>query len=387
MNHHQELLQKIAAGNSTPEERAALSEWLKTLSEQVYHQVLLDYAEIMSQQTVSDFHNAALLEKVNADIARAEQVTLAVPVYRRMWFRYSAAASILVAALLSWYIFSPFKAAVPVATTNIPPGSNKAVLTLANGRQIVLNSAQNGLLGKQGTVQIIKLDSGLLSYQGATTTGEVLYNTIATPRGGQFQVLLPDGSRVWLNAASSLRFPTAFTGADRAVTLTGEAYFEVAQNQAKPFAVTVNNMKVQVLGTSFNIMAYEEEGAVNTTLVSGAVKVNCENNQAVIAPGQQAVLPTGKSQFEIGAANIEAAVAWKEGHFLFDNNDIYTIMRQVGRWYDVEISYQGDLSGITLSGAISRKKYVSQVLDILATTGRVQFEMKDNRIIVMAKQQ
>lgn len=381
MNQHQELLHKIAAGNSTPEERASLREWLQTLSEPAYRQILLEYGDLLMQQSITEPYNALLLDKINEQINAATQTSAAPPIYRRLWFRYSAAASLLAALIICWVLFKPAK--TPAYST-IQPGGNKAILTLANGQEIALDQAQNGILGQQGAARIIKVDSGLLSYHTAGTTGEVQYNTISTPRGGQFQVILPDGSRVWLNAASSLRFPTTFTNGERTVTLTGEAYFEVASQAEKPFTVAVNKIKVAVLGTSFNIMAYAEEKKISTTLLTGAVKVSTPEQQVIITPGQEAVLTDGNTQFVTNNANISTAIAWKNGKFLFDETDIYSIMRQVARWYDVDIRYEGDLTGITLSGGISRQQYISQLLEILQSTGNVKFELKDKQITVMA---
>lgn len=381
MNQYQELLQKIAAGNSTPEERASLREWLQTLSESTYQQILVEYGDLLVQQNVTEPYNAALLKKINEQITIAEQTHPSTPLYRHLWFRYSAAASLLAALLLCWFLFKPAKTPVYSA---IQPGGNKAILTLGSGQQIVLNNAENGVLGQQGASQVIKIDSGLLSYHVAGTTSEVQYNTITTPRGGQFQVILPDGSRVWLNAASSLRFPTVFAGHERTVDLTGEAYFEIAPQPEMPFTVAINHIKVAVLGTSFNIMAYTEEKKISTTLVTGAVKVSNGDNQVTIAPGQEAILDAGSTQFKINNANIAATIAWKDGKFLFDETDIYSIMRQVARWYDVDIRYEGDLTGITLTGGISRQQYISQLLEILQATGNVKFKLKDKQITVTA---
>lgn len=381
MNQYQELFQKIAAGNSTPEERASLREWLQTLNESTYQQILIEYGDLLVQQNVMEPYNAALLKKINEQITIAEQTPPFTPLYHRLWFRYSAAASLLAALLLCWFLFKP--AQTPVYSA-IQPGGNKAILTLGNGQQIVLNNAENGVLGQQGASQIIKIDSGLLSYHVAGATSEVQYNTITTPRGGQFQVILPDGSRVWLNAASSLRFPTIFAGHERTVDLTGEAYFEIAPQPEMPFTVAINHIKVAVLGTSFNIMAYTEEKKISTTLVTGAVKVSNSDNQVTIAPGQEAILDAGSTQFKINNANIAATIAWKNGKFLFDETDIYSIMRQVARWYDVDIRYEGDLTGITLTGGISRQQYISQLLEILQATGNVKFKLKDKQITVMA---
>lgn len=266
---------------------------------------------------------------------------------------------------------------------DVAPGGDKAVLTLADGSQIVLDSTQNNPLPLQGNTSILKLD-GLLAYNVPdNTTGEILYNTVSTPRGGQYQVVLPDGTRVWLNAASSLRFPTAFTGKDRHVELTGEAYFEVAKDKSKPFIVAVQDMQVEVLGTHFNIMAYGEETSIKTTLLEGSVKVTQAGDQKVLRPGQQAMLTREPTGILVEAVNTEEAVAWKNGYFIFENESIESIMRKVSRWYDIEVSYQGKIENMHFVGKISRYENVSEVLKMLELTGAVHFKIEERRVTVM----
>jgi ferric-dicitrate binding protein FerR (iron transport regulator) len=210
----------------------------------------------------------------------------------------------------------------------------------------------------------------------------MMYNTIRTPRGGQYEVDLPDGTHAWLNSASSLRFPTTFSGPKREVTLTGQGYFEVAKNKEYPFIVHAGAMEIKVLGTSFDIMAYGDEPECNTTLVDGAVIVKHQGAERLLKPGEQAHLDLSSQTMGIRNADVEEVIAWKNGKFQFGKSSIKTIMRQIARWYDVEIEYKGDLSGLQLSGIISRKGDVAELLDALEETGDVHFTTENNRIIV-----
>jgi transmembrane sensor len=306
-------------------------------------------------------------------------------------YKLAAAAVLLIllgAGFSWWYRAAPRSAMVAATTTPvIIPGGNKAILTLGDGSTIVLDSARDGALGHQGSTRIIKLDSGRLAYAVNNNSNEVnaapQYNTISTPRGGQYQVVLPDGSQVWLNAASSLRFPVAFTGNDRSVTLTGEAYFEVAQQANKPFIVRTRGMQVNVLGTHFNVMAYPDEGRVKTTLLEGAVSVSGGNATSLMKPGQQASINDEGNSFQISRPDVEDVMAWKAGEFRFRNTDIRMIMRQIARWYEVDIAYKGDLSGIKLYGSMTRKENVAQLLELLEQTGMVHFSTSGNKVTVM----
>lgn len=331
-----------------------------------------------------------LLENIRQQLFLHEPV--AAPVYaippftKRTWFRWSAAAILFFLLAGSTYFFllssksvAPYSHTVP----KIIPGGDKATLTLANGQKVILDQASNGNLAVQGGIKIIKLDNGLLSYQGQSATGAIAYNTLTTPRGGQFQLELPDGSHVWLNSASSLRYPTTFTGNSREVELDGEAYFEVSENKLKPFKVKTSDVSVQVLGTGFNVMAYQDDAIIKTTLVHGSVRVASGSQQLVIKPGQQANLTSGARQFTLTEPDMEEVLAWKEGKFRFTNTPVQAIMRQIARWYDIKVIYKGDISDVALSGFISRRDDVEKLLDIFRATERVRFLTEGKSITVM----
>lgn len=269
----------------------------------------------------------------------------------------------------------------PVATHDVLPGGNRAVLTLANGSTIVLDSAHVGTVSQQAGATVVKTDSGELKY---TTLGgkpaEVVWNTLATPRGGQYQLVLPDGTHVWLNAESSIRYPVAFGGDRRTVEVTGEAYFEVAHDAAKPFKVKAGGETIEDIGTGFNVNAYMDEDAVRTTLVEGAVDVD----RVRLRPGEQAVGRAGGKIRVKKDADLEDVLAWKNGRFRFEGAEIQSILRQAERWYDVTIEYKGKINE-TFSGGISRHVNASQLLHILELTGKVTFTIEGKKIIVMPK--
>lgn len=277
---------------------------------------------------------------------------------------------------------------------DIKPGGNKAVLILANGKKIILDSVNNGLLASQQNSRIIKLSNGLLKFQPSEVEGKqqaIQYNTISTPRGGQYQVILPDESKVWLNASSSIKFPTTFARGERRVEITGEAYFEVEPlspngNLRKPFIVHVNSLHgdldVEVLGTHFNIKAYDDESTIKTTLLKGAVKVTTTNGQqAMLAPEEQAQLDQKGKMEVVKNVNTEEITAWKNNLFWFDDDDIETVMRQISRWYDVEVEIKGTISQ-HFTGSIPRDLMVSGVFEVLKRTGKINFVIEGKKIIV-----
>lgn len=264
--------------------------------------------------------------------------------------------------------------------SDIAPGGDKAVLKLANGSSIVLDDAQNGALAQQGKTKVIKLN-GRLSYQASSASNEILYNTISTPRGGKYQIELADGSQVWLNAVSSLRFPAAFAGKERKVEVTGEVYFEVAKNPGMPFIVSVNGAEVQVLGTHFNVMAYTEEASLKTTLLEGSVKFVSGNETNMLKPGQQSqLLKSGKVIIE-DEVDVGEVLAWKNGLFHFNGTDMGTVMRQLSRWYDVDVVYSKHVED-RFYAEIPRNTKLSDVLKALQLTGKVHFEIEGRKIMV-----
>jgi len=263
---------------------------------------------------------------------------------------------------------------------------NQAILTLSNGSVIVLDSTKNGVITRQGNVKITKLDSGQLAYSSQSSNGtassEISYNTISTPRAAQYQVILSDGTKVWLNAASSLRYPTSFSGQDRKVELTGEGYFEVTKNKDKPFHVRVGAIEVEVLGTHFNIMAYDDEAAIQTTLLEGSVKVNYNSQSEMLKPGKQASLSRTDNKMTTGDANVQQVVAWKNGYFYFDKSDVKTIMRQVSRWYDLDIVYESSAPDMKFSGKIERSLPLSGISHLLES-GQIHFRIEGKNCIMM----
>lgn len=267
-------------------------------------------------------------------------------------------------------------------TTIIPPGGNRAILKLSNGDEIMLDSAAEGTLAQQGQAKVMKLANGQLSYKlSGNAPAAVVYNTITTPRGGQYMLTLADGTKVWLNAASSLQYPATFSGKTRKVMLTGEGYFEVAKNAAMPFHVQVNTMDVEVLGTHFNINSYANESAIRTTLLEGSVKVEEGRQVRTLQPGQQAAVVTNDEMKVLDHADLEEAVAWKDGMFQFKGADIETVLRQAERWYDVQFDYKGGIA-VRFSGQISRSANAEQLLKILELTGKVKFEIHGKTIVV-----
>ncbi|MRR22621.1 FecR family protein [bacterium] len=306
------------------------------------------------------------------------------------WTRIAAAASILIMVTFGglWivknYISDHGKtvASSELPVTDLGPGSNRALLTLGDGTTIMLDSAGNGLLADQAGTQVVKVEDGRLAYTSeGKRKAEVVYNTVTTPRAGQYELILPDGSKVWLNSESSIKFPVSFIGSFRVVEITGEAFFEVAENYDMPFRVKTAGITVEVLGTSFNLRAYADEGSVNTTLVEGSVQIASPVYQTTIAPGQMATAdPTGQIQVE-NDVDIEEIIAWKEGLFIFNSETLEQIMSQVSRWYDVKIEYEGEITNKTFSGIVSRYSNVSQLLKIMEQAG-IRFVITEETIKV-----
>lgn len=276
---------------------------------------------------------------------------------------------------------------------DVRPGGNKAVLTLSNGTRVVLDSAHNGVLANQGNSLVLKMNTGKLVYNLQNDAGKsslrqksvpmtIAYNTLTTPRGGEYQIRLPDGTNVWLNSASSLTFPVAFTGKERKVMLKGEAYFEVIGNKEHPFEVQTGDVTIEDLGTHFNVMAYPNEPAVKATLLEGSVKIMKGNTTALLKPGQQAIVPDLLTEkIRVKAVDTGESVAWKNGYFSFNNTSIYEIMRQISRWYDVDVVYQDSLH-VFLNGSISRNVDASAVFRMLKFTGEINFIIDGKKVLV-----
>jgi transmembrane sensor len=307
---------------------------------------------------------------------------------QRWW---AAAAILLLIASGSYFFLNRQHSKTPVASVkdkilinDAAPGGNKAILTLANGSKIILSNAKNGALTQQGNTKVVKLEDGKLAYQSGETNVPVAveYNSVSTPRGGQYQLTLSDGSKVWLNAESEITFPTAFTGKERKVAIKGEAYFEVTHDASKPFQVTVNGMEVQVLGTHFNINAYDDDNYIKTTLLEGSVKVTKGNESVLIVPGEQAKVSSSTDVIKIKKdADLDEAVAWKNGFFYFSHAGLQTVLHEFSRWYDVDVEYEGVLPQRVFEGKIQRSLNLSEVLKILETND-VHFKIEGKKIVV-----
>lgn len=384
------LQRRVYRENSVQEEQELMRLLADPRNEAIVKEVLAALEEDLPETYQLSESTAAHLFR---QILQAGETTAAParkPVARRIrTAAFAAVACVLLTGGWRWLNRKNTPAPVVVSATtthDVAPGGNRATLTLADGTSIVLDEAGNGMLGRQGNTNIVKLDNGRLAYRASGSNhnnGQVLYNTIITPRGGQYQLLLPDGSKVWLNAASALRFPASFTGAERVVELTGEGYFEVAHTStAAPFKVKVNDAMVEVLGTHFNINAYPDEKNMHTTLLEGAVKVTRGKQSGLLKPGEDAALSNTGDVLNISEADTESAVAWKNGIFSFHGDDVPTVMRQLSRWYNVEVSYEGAVPQHRFEGRIWRSYTLAQTLAVLQATD-IHFRIENRKLVVL----
>lgn len=378
------LAEKWRKGTITAEEKIQFNNWYNSFDDTVF--------------TAEEQGSRIDLEKsINEKI----KDKLQLPKRRNSIKIYSilavAATLVLTSGILIYLSFnpslSPEKKPITQIASVIKPGGNKATLTLANGQKISLTDTSNGEIAEQSGIAITKTADGQLVYtikkslavSPANQTTQ--FNTIETPVGGQYQINLPDGTKVWLNAASSLKYPTQFAAHQRQVELTGEGYFEVSKDKKRPFTVITDKQQVQVLGTHFNVNAYKEEQATKTTLLEGRVKVSNasrqkQGNSKLLSPGEQSTLT--QASFQVEKVDIESVIAWKNGYFTFADEDLEVSMRKLSRWYNVDISYQGKFDNISFGGAISRSKSLAEVIQILELTRKVKFKIEGRRIILMS---
>jgi len=380
MKEAKELLEKYKSGKCSPKEKLLLQKWFHHLNE-----------DEQTELTKAD------LKTAKRELRKKMIPVIGGPGSYSIWSQIIAAAVIIIIISTGTLFYRNYikvndaKHTIAKAQNDIPPGGNVATLTLADGRKISLTDAKNGHLAEQSGIKISKTADGQLIYSisdSEASSQSNAYNTIETPPGGQYQVILPDGSKVWLNSASSLRYPVRFTNNERKVEISGEAYFEVAHNSRMPFKVINRNQTVEVLGTHFNIMAYPDESSTNTTLLEGSVKIIKENKSKIILPGQQTRVKNG--DIDVATVDVTQVIAWKEGYFMFKNEDIRSIMRQISRWYNLEVKYEGSIPEKVFGGKISRTRNVSEVLEILESTGSIRFKIipgntngGERRIIVM----
>lgn len=376
-----QLIQKYQAGTASAEEIAQLNDW--------YHSFDDTQAEVYLEASMTE---TELADKIRLRLAQSLAQEPAKSRKKRYFLPVAASFLLLVVSGSIYFLLNKNKEprqlaqrqtqALAPANADITPGGNKALLTLADGSVIELDSAANGLLGTQGLSEIVKLENGQLAYRVngrlLTENDEAFYNTITTPRGGQYQVTLSDGTKVWLNAASSIRFPVVFTGKERRVEVTGETYFEVASDVTKPFQVKAEQSEVEVLGTHFNINAYKDEENLKVTLLEGKVRVS---SSITLLPGQQAQLSANNQITTSNNVDLEEVMAWKNGRFQFKSADLRSILRQISRWYDVDVEYRGNVN-LHFTGQLTRNQNVSKVFEHLELTGEVHFRTEGRKIIV-----
>lgn len=379
MKDAKNLIEKYKLGICTPEEKQVIESWFHHLGENE----ISDFTEDELVAARERLHTN-MLELTKSSSSGSKLI------------KYLSAAAILIFISFSIFLFvknqSTFSTKdTRTANNDIQPGSNNAILTLADGKKITLNDFGTGEIAEQQGIKVIKSSEGQLIYTLSDSkdfSGSDLYNTIETPMGGQYQVNLPDGSRAWLNSGSYLRYPIKFSGKERSIEISGEVYFEVKKMEGIPFKVQAGEQTIEVLGTHFNVMAYTDEASINTTLVEGSVKVTNGKKSTIIIPGQQSRLKNG--EFEVLSVDIDEVIAWKNGFFVFKNENLKSMMRKISRWYDVEVVYQGNIVDKSFGGKISRSRNISELLKIMESTGSIHFkvitenlETNERRVIVM----
>jgi len=377
------LFEKYQSGNCTPEEQALIENYILSYEDPGFQ---LNEAELI--QAIQKLSDRVLLP-------------VRVQTSKRLWPQLLTAAAACIAFIITIYFFDYFpgnrKKEMSVYANDIAPGSNKAVLILADGRKINLNDVKTGNISTQKNVQVNKTKEGQLEYRTVAQNHhhsfknkneQIAYNSIQIPKGGQYMVCLPDGSKVWLNSASTLKFPTAFNDVTRKVELSGEAYFEVSKDKLHPFIVKSLTQQIKVLGTHFNISTYQDEAFVKTTLLEGSVEVipaiknsNKETQETFLTPGQQSMLTNGK--ITVSKANLQDAVAWKNGYFILNHDTFREIMSKISRWYNVDVVYQCNPDRIHIGGIVSRSVNISTVLKLMGETGQVHFKIEGRRITVI----
>lgn len=366
----QELLDRYNAGNCTAEEEIQVEAWFNA------------YAN-----TIDDVEQPEDMELIGQEIW-AKLPATQVSIKRKLWPKFAAAAAVILVLIGLFKLYERNSnqelQLVQNKKEQIAPGTFGATLTLADGKQIRLSQLKNGVFAEEAGVKITKTAKGELIYQIKDETSNALKtNTLTTAKGETFKVELPDGSSVWLNAASSLTYTTNLANAAiRKVKLSGEAYFKVAHDQEHPFIVTTRGHDIKVLGTEFNVSSYENDDAEITTLVQGKISMNTSKDQVILTPGEKGTVRNGS--IEKATANIEAATGWKNNEFVFASQDIRSIMKLIARWYDVNIIYEGEIPSEKISGSISRFADIHSVLNILQATGTVKIKTTGNRVVVSA---
>ena len=376
-----ELAQKWLDGTITAAEKQEFAAWYNADQDAP---VNIPSAFAESEEALRE----RILDKINNQIFKTSR-----PAKKALLWLTSIAASLLVVFIVAAIHFhlkkqhsQSFAASHQKKTkvNDVAPGGDKAMLTLADGSKMVLNDAKNGVIANQGLAKLNKTNAGQLVYEADQSfkPAAAVYNTITTPKGGQFRIVLSDGTKVWLNAASSITFPTTFPATERKVTITGEVYFEVAKNMQVPFRVITGKQEVEDVGTCFDIKAYDDERSITTTLVEGAVKISFGQQSALLRPGQQANISNrGSEPISVKTVDTEIVLAWKNGSFEFESEELHAIMRQVARWYDIKVIYEGSVKPRRFTASVPRNVNLSKLLEMLKFMG-VNFRIDGQAVVV-----
>jgi ferric-dicitrate binding protein FerR (iron transport regulator) len=384
------LLFKYLQGTLTPNEEFELEKWkVQSAENQQFFDELSKQAK--PQKNTAEQLKGSLEERIfNKITAQVPELEGNVIRMKTGWWKYAATAAVVL-ILFGYSIITmmedrpkqTFAKLENEAVDVSAPDGNFASITLANGEKVDLNEAADGTLASQGKVQVIKTADGLIVYKAATgrIKGKMQFNTLSNPKGSNIiGMVLEDGTKVWLNAGSSLTYPVAFIGKERKVSITGEAYFEVAKNKAMPFRITREGMVVEVLGTHFNVNAYGDEPHMKVTLLEGSVKISSGNVSGLLKPGQQAKVKDNDINVNTDV-NVDQVMAWKNGYFSFEKASIREVMRQIARWYNIEVTYEGEIPDENFGGELRRSSKLSSVLKVLDKSG-VKFRIENDRIIV-----
>lgn len=380
----QNLIEKYNNQTATQEEKTQLEEWYATVNG--------ESPELRSDERSAlkdNIYSSVITSIKNEDVAETE--------YRKPKIRYLkfVSAAVFVAVLFGGVLIylqhtnqtTLSNSSINLNKHRLKPGGNNAVLKLADGTELILNQTANGQIANQSGVKITKTKSGELIYTFLSNSKPESFqnNTVSTPRGGQYHLILVDGTGVWLNAASSITFPTAFVGNDRTVKVTGEVYFEVSKDRRKPFIVSTDRSEIKVLGTHFNVNAYEDEDYQKTTLLEGSIEIKKGNLTKLLSPGEQANISTASEAIKIKQIeNLDAIIAWKNGYFQFLGSDLQSFMRQISRWYDTEVIYNGSIPAKQYVGKIPRNLEVGDLIKMLAYTG-IHCKIENNKITINPK--
>ncbi|BDU25147.1 FecR family protein [Flavobacterium sp. GSB-24] len=371
----EDLIHKYLSGTATPQERELLDSWYQNqqTNSQQWVADSFDEEQVIKQEMFAEINAAISPEKVRS----------IRPVYK-----YVAAASvILLVGSITFFLGTSkqtdSKSNPIVVTTNLPGGTNGAVLTLASGEKVQLNNSAANKISLGEATGISSYNDSVLRYEDSKNKAnkQIAYNTLTTPYGRQFSLVLSDGTKVYMNAGSTLEYPVVFQGSERLVKLSGEAYFEVVHNSKIPFRIKVKEQIIEDIGTAFNVSAYKDEKSAAVTLVEGSVKVKKKQSEVIIKPGEQAVTVDGNNNITVREADFDSALAWKNGLFHFSDQQLDVVLKQIARWYNLEIEYQGGIPSKTINGEIYRNMDGVQVLAVLKNLG-VNYKLEGNKLII-----